>query len=186
MAIKLKVAGQLPFAEVSQKIEGAKKLLVIGCRSYAPKELKNLRQQYIKILQNDTQDKLKAELQKLQLEGDATTDEFYIQQHMLLEQLTAIAEEQDIATLVFYKSQVTHLRDVVITVEEEGSDNIRTITVDDTRKATPIESLWSTSQECLAVLLDVYFEYPGLSDSLIKTIGDSIFQNKKQVDRVKN
>ena len=49
----------------------------------------------------------------------------------------------------------------------------------------PIESLWQDAEECLAVLLDTYFEIPAIKDSLSSKIVDTVL-NLQLDEKVKN
>jgi hypothetical protein len=188
MSVLLKVKNQTSFDEITVNIPGNKTPLVIGVKLYSNSELTNLRLQYKDVLQNDEQDKFQAKLNDLRDTGDRTSDDFYTEQAVYERLVTDAALEKDASIINFYKKQITHLKNASLQYEDEAGKIVDLI-VADTRVAPVVESLWSDSEDCLVVLLDLFFEYPGLGDSLITNIGNAVFQsniNDKQKAKVKN
>lgn len=80
------------------------------------------------------------------------------------------APEEDLAKLdeelqAVISDNVLFLKGVDLRVGEEESDHLNVLRVSDTRKAKK-EDFWETPEECLAVLLDAYFQVAPWKSSL--------------------
>lgn len=176
MAILLQVKNQKAFTETNVAIPGVKTPLTIGCKLYSNTDLTKIRLEYSSILEDDRQAQVQAQLENLLVNGDRTSDQFYKDKADLSLALTNCTLEKEKKISDWYKQQVTHLLNATVQYTDD-SGKVIDVVVPDTRTVTqPIESLWSDSEECLAVLLDLYFDFPGLGDSLISTIGGQVFQ----------
>jgi hypothetical protein len=57
------------------------------------------------------------------------------------------------------RSEILYIKNASLSLyDEETLELLETITVPDTRTATPLEDFWKDKAECLAVLLDIYLE----------------------------
>lgn len=177
MAVTLQVKNVKPFSEVTFKVNDTGKTVIMGVRLYKPSELPAIHNEYKSILFNDRQQLLQARLDKLVETGDRTKEDFYAEQNALISEIQEIVSQEELRFKEFYKKHITHLRDVTLEATKEDGTKFDII-IPDTRQVQPNESLWSDEKECLAVLLDVYFDTPGLGDSLIQNISDIVFQRK--------
>jgi len=173
MAVKIKVKGIQPVKEFSPMVEGRKMATIFGCKIYNSDELVEIRQEYLSIANDPDLEMALAKLSKLEAEGDRTTPDFYDERGSLRVLVDNKSESQSKALLDFYKKQIVYVKQAALEIEtEEGL--AKDIRVSDTKSATPIESLWSSPEECLAVLLDTYFGVPAIKDSLFKDIIDTV------------
>lgn len=175
MAILLQVKNQKAYTEANVSVPGVKLPLTIGCKLHSNTDLTKLRLEYSSILEDDRQAKVQAQLEDLLASGDKTSDQFYSEKASLYLALTNCTLEKEKKISDWYKEQVTHILNATVQYVDESGKTVDLV-VADTRTAQPIESLWADSEECLVVLLDLYFEFPGLGDSLISTIGGQVFQ----------
>ena len=129
---------------------------------------------------NDTLELALAKLTKLEETGDKSSEEFY--QTRQEYRLTVEEETQKQVAILndFYRSQVLFITNAAVETEDGVS-----IKVDDTRTAKPVESLWESPEECLAVLLDTYFSVPSIRDSLSSSIVETVL-NLQLDEKVKN
>lgn len=69
----------------------------------------------------------------------------------------------------FIKSEVMYMKGLSVPYQDtEGNE--KTIRVMDTRKAAKLETLWDTPEQCLAVLLDAYFQWSSWRVSFISAV----------------
>lgn len=74
--------------------------------------------------------------------------------------------EQDLKD--FISSEIVYLKDIQnLTLQDESGKEIE-LKVADTRTAKPNEPLWGTPEECLSVLVDLYFDSNPYRGSLIE------------------
>lgn len=182
MAVKIRVKSVKPYKEITLDVKNID--AVFGCKVYDSKELKEVRNTFQNLVGNEQAERLIAQLQELETKGDRTSEEFYEQRNYLRTTLDNVTESREQETKEFYKSQILYIRNAVIEVEDEKGAS-KDIRVADTRSVTPVESLWESSDECLAVLLDAYLSIPSLGDSLISKISETIL-NINLEDKVKN
>ena len=168
MTVRIRVKNTQPYKEFSPKLNGRQLVTKFGCKLYDVKELEQVQKEYQALMDNPELEKLLAVLEKLNESGDRTSDEFYIERDNIKARIDVLAEERNNAITNFCKEQVLYIKQASFEVELE--DGVKDISVPDTREAKPIESLWETSEECLAVLLDVYLNNTSLRDSLLSDI----------------
>lgn len=161
MSVKIYIKLQSPSVELkvqAQDCSGAKDSIVVGFKRY-----------------DITESKAKAtELQRLQTQLYLNTLVDLNKQYKLanLEQ-TAIAdspeisEEEAISSInKFIKDEILYIKDVSLTIEEDGKS--KELKVADTRTAKPNEPLWVLPEECLSVLVDSFLESAPYRGSLIQ------------------
>lgn len=174
------------FKEVPAAIAGVKNPIILGIKLYGKKDKDALQEEYKKVSVSVPLEKAQAELEVFLKEGDKTTDEFYSLRESMLENITKLSEEYVAGITEFYKKQVLFLKNVAITVaDDKGVESI--LAIADTRVVEPVESLWVDSNECLAVLLDYYFEEEAYKDSLPGIISSTVFNYTiKKEEKLKN
>jgi hypothetical protein len=184
MTVRIRVKQVKPVKEFSPVYEGKKLLTVLGCKVYGKEELAEVRKQFQELVDNSELELAMAKLEKLQVEGDKADESYYEVRKELTNRIQQLSESREVAFEDFYKAQIAYIKNGSLEIELEDGTN-KDISVGDTRTAQPVESLWDTSDECLAVLLDTYLSTPSLRDSLISNITNIIFSIDTE-DRVKN
>jgi len=77
-----------------------------------------------------------------------------------------ISEEEALESISqFIKDEILYIKDVNLTVEDNGI--AKELKIADTRSAKPNEPLWATPEECLSVLVDSFLESAPYRGSLI-------------------
>lgn len=180
MAVKLHIKQIKPVMEISPLLEGRPLLTKFGVKVYDSDELEQVRAEYTETASRDTLEQALAQLMELENNGDKTTEEFYTQRKQLRTKINEESEHQRKLLEEFYKKQVVYIKNATLT-DDEGKE----IKVDNTENVKAIESLWETPEECLAVLLDIYFGAPSLKDSLSQKIVETIL-NLPTEDKIKN
>lgn len=174
------------FKEVPADVKGVKNPIVLGIKLYGKSDKAALQAEYKKVSSTKELDKAQAFLKKHDEEGDKTTDEFYDIRDAMLADIEALSESYVAQLTEFYKKQVLFLKNVAITIaDDKGVESV--LTIADTRVVEPVESLWVDSNECLAVLLDYYFEEEAYKDSLPGIISSTVFNyTLKKEEKAKN
>lgn len=182
MSVKLRIKNIKPHVEFSPTLNGKKQSVVFGIRIYDADELEAVREQFKDINSNELE-LASAKLQKHIENGDKASEEFYNERDNLQNQIDSLIRSQSKANLEFYKSHIAFIKNASLETEEDGV--IKDIIIADSAKAVKIESLWDTPEECLAVLLDLYFLNIPIRDSLISKIVDTIYNINAEA-KVKN
>ena len=177
--MKLSIKSVKPFTELTLNVAGIQKPIIVGVKSYAFDELLQVRDRMTGILESSKLEQTNAMLEKLASEGDKTSDSFYEERALLLQEQKSIQETQEEALLSLYKYQIMFLRNIEVTTEDKD------LVIKDTRDATPIESLWETEEDCLVVLLDTFLNYVPFRDSLFTKLTQAIF-NPTESGKTKN
>lgn len=115
------------------------------------------------------------EMQKIQNELYAHAMEDLAEQYKHLgeksikhEAPTITKEQADLALKSFISNEIVYLKDIQnLTLQDESGKEIE-LKVADTRTAKPNEPLWGTPEECLSVLVDLYFDSTPYRGSLIE------------------
>lgn len=174
-----------PHTTLSFSFGKGKKSVVVGRRIItSDSERTALREQLLAILQNSQLEIAEAELREHEINGDKTTADFYEKRTELQNNIRSQIHVQQKATEEFYLQFVLFMQNATITDTDNSTGETKTITVADTRHAKPIESLWETPEECLAVLLSVYLEYAPFKDSLLNALATDTFDTGKVVELV--
>jgi len=180
MAIRLNIKGVKPYLEFSPKIPNVNSNIVFGCKVYSATELVEIRDTYFALASNEKLELAFANLQSLEETADKTNPEYYDKRKELQKTISELGKEQTKLSIDFCKNQVLYIKNAVV---EDA--NGKEITIKDTKTVEPIESLWSSPEECLAVLLESFFDTALLRDSLITSIVDIVL-NLQTDARVKN
>ena len=183
MSIKLVINNVKPYKEVSPEIDGKKSTVSFGIKQYEVSELAQVREDFRNLAVNTELELTLARVTKLEEEGDKTEQDFYDTRENLRKVINSLVKQQEEASIAFYKSQILFVRNASISIEEDGVS--KSIQIADTSKASRVESLWNTPDECLVVLLDAYFENTSIRDSLITSISNIIFNISSEA-KVKN
>jgi len=70
---------------------------------------------------------------------------------------------------VFIKNEILYMKNLSVPYQDaEGKE--KTLRILDTRKAAKLETLWETPEQCLAVLLDAYFQWSSWRVSFITAV----------------
>lgn len=184
MSVKLHIKQIKPYKEISPSLDGKTLPVKFGIKVYDSSSLDALREEYTSIATNDNLELALAKLQKLEEAGDRTSEEYYTERNSLRSILESETQIQKTKLEDFYKQQVLFIKGASFEYED-ASGNLKDITVADSRMVAPIESLWQDAEECLAVLLDTYFEIPAIKDSLSSKIVDTVL-NLQLDEKVKN
>lgn len=168
--VKLNIKHVKAFKEVSPSVDGKNLTTVFGVKLYSAAESKAVQKEFKELLANEVLEIANAKLARHEQEGDKAEDDFYTLRKEHQASIEKLAAEQEVAIHNFYKSQVLFIRNA-----SAEDSNGKAIVIADSRTANPIESLWSTSDECLVVLLDAYFNVPSIRDSLISKMLEVIF-----------
>lgn len=177
--MKLAIKSVKPFTELSLNVKGIPKTIIVGVKSYEHEELIEVRNHMTRILESDKLDKTTALLEKLEKEGDKTSDEFYEERAELTARQRELLDTREEALLAFYKAQILFLRNVEITIDDKD------LVIKDTRDTPPIESLWANEEEALVVLLDTFLSYIPFRDSLFGKLTQAVF-NPTESGKEKN
>jgi hypothetical protein len=172
MSISLAIKYVQPFKEVFPEINGKKSTIAFGVKVYNSKELPEIREKFFALVANEELEQVVAQLERLDIEGDKTTSEFYLQRKELRDRRDTINKEQIAKSNAFYKEQVLFIRNATVEADEDGKK--KDLVIADSRNASPVESLWSTPEECLAVLLDMFLSHPSIADSLTSEIANVV------------
>ena len=173
MTLRLVVKNQKPFTEITVDAKGIKNSIIVGCKVYSHSELKEVRKAFRKSLTSDILEMKVEELEQFERDGDKTDSSFYITREAMNAEIEELTDEQTKELINFYKSQVTHIKNAVL--ELEDGDKVIDIVVPDSRTAKPVEGIWSTPEECLAVLLDTYLDHVPFRESLTAKISAAVF-----------
>lgn len=69
----------------------------------------------------------------------------------------------------FIKEEILYMKGLSVPYQDaEGKD--KTLRIMDTRKAAKLETLWESPEQCLAVLLDAYFQWSSWRVSFISAV----------------
>jgi hypothetical protein len=179
MTIQLVIKNVKPYKTIKPVIDGQKSVMEFGIRLYNPTEAEALSKEFQALAINNELRMASAKLEKWVEEGDKTTEEFYTTEQSLKDVVESLAKGQRDKINDFYRKQIIFAGNISTSYGDKD------ITVIDTRTVQPIESLWSTPEECLAVLLGALMEVPSIWDSLTSDILSVIFNTYKE-EKVKN
>ena len=85
----------------------------------------------------------------------------------------------------FIKEKILYIRQAsLVTIQEDGSKS--TLTIQDTRKAKPLEDFWETSEDCLIALLDMYLASSPWRSSFNIALQKALVNNDFEEDELKN
>lgn len=101
-----------------------------------------------------------------------------------LQAISLEANEGDDKSDDLIKNEIVYLKDVKLEIEENGVT--KDLHVADTRTAKPIPTLWETSEECLAVLLDVFLNSAPYRVGLLEASTKALINNDYSSAEVKN
>lgn len=184
MAVRLKVKHVKPYKEISPEVGGKKIPTVFGCKVYEASELQEVRKQFQDLMSNPDLELVLAKLQKLEETGDKADESFYEQRAELRSLIDSYSDLKEVETLEFYKRQILFIKHASLELEDADGKS-KDLSIADSRTVAPVESLWETPDECLAVLLDTYLSVPSLRDSLIDKI-TNIILNINIEEKIKN
>jgi hypothetical protein len=162
MATRIYVKLQKPTIEMVVKAtdaSGTSDRLVVGFKRYDNKEA-TLKLQELQKIQNELYAHAMKDLaeQYKHLGEDAPKSETPL----------LSKEQAELALKNFVCNEIVYLKDIQnLTLQDESGKEIE-LKVADTRTAKPNEPLWGTSEECLSVLVDLYFDSNPYRGSLIQ------------------
>ena len=95
--------------------------------------------------------------------------------------------QQDSEFFKRIKDNIIYLKNVTLPIYDENSVFVEEKIVADTRLEQGFEDFWGSSEECLSVLLDLYFESNPWKSSFISTYFDVLLNRTlSKVDEAKN
>jgi len=159
-----------PYIEKLVQAKGVKDNILVGIRVYSDKELKDIRKDFLTNFSTVTLARTQAKLEALKSDLSLSDEEFDKQVATLENTIERANETILINQKEFTLKHVAYIKNASLSVD---GDNLL---IADTREAKPIESLWNTPDECLAVLLDMYLESPFFKDSLSTAVSDAVFK----------
>lgn len=184
--VRIRVKNVADYKEIQPKHNGKPMAVTFGIRLYESDELRKLRDEYMALVNSDTRDQLLAKFTQLEETGDRTLDEFYTERNRLKAAIDEDVETSREKVMKFYRRHFLYITKAHVEVEDDEG-NVTTIAVEDSRTAKPVESLWSTPDECLSILLDTYLAIPAIKDSLLGQLLDTILDTGViQEEQVKN
>lgn len=185
MTAKLYIKHAKPFTEVVVQAKGIKDNITIGCKCYTTEELDELREQFGTATDTSKLVRWSKQLNRIKTDIDLSDDEIDTQTKEFEDKIKKESVELQQKADEFYKSQITHIKNASMQlVSMDGA--ISDLLIADSREAKPIESLWGTPEECLAVLLRQYFGFTPFRDSLQTKILETVFDYKHEENAAKN
>lgn len=183
---KLYIKTEKPFTEVVVKAKNNdRESIILGIKAYKESELKGIRKNLRTLTNISRLNALNTEIQELQTTSTLTPSEIEVRLDELYDELDLIQEVQDTKLNDFYKSHISYIKKASISYENDAGV-VSSLIVNDTREATKVEGLWDGPDECLAALLDVYFDSPSYRTSLPNKISSTIFDINFEDERLKN
>lgn len=187
MAVLLNIKSVPAYKEITVKVNGVKLPTTFGIKIYPNTKLEEVKKEFSKIALNSELDKAQAELLDLQKSGDKTSDAYYQLRDNLRDRISDLQDLVEQRSLAFYKQQVLFIKNATLSFAPEEGAPEKDVTVADTRTAVELEPLWKTPEECLSVLLDIYFDNSAIGGSLIQEITQYIFNLSLETsEKVKN
>jgi uncharacterized small protein (DUF1192 family) len=183
--MELYIKTEKPFVEEKVIAKGGKDHIFAGIHVYNDDELNEVRKEFSDAAEAIKLTKWQQELNNLQYSTELSDSEIDEKVALLQEKIEQVLESQRQKLKTFYKAQVTYIKNASLSLKDSDG-SVKDIIVKDTREATPLESLWESSEECLAVLLDMYLGSPSFRDSLQKKITSTVFGTNFEDARVKN
>lgn len=89
------------------------------------------------------------------------------------------------APIKFIKKQIVYIKGATLEMYDDDK-LVETIAVTDTRTAKPLESFWGSPEECLAVLLDYYFQSLPWKNSFFNAINKALLNVDIKDGAIKN
>lgn len=174
------------FKEVTPEVKGIKNPITLGIKIYGKKDKAAFDAESKKATYSKDYEIAQALLKQHEELGDKTSEEFYAIREAMIDDVKRLSDEFMDNLETFYKKQVLFIKNASITVADDtGTESV--VVIKDTRVVEPIESLWANSSECLAVLLDYYFEEDAYKDSLASAISSTIYNyTLKKEEKLKN
>lgn len=177
--LKLAIKTQKAFSEHKVVAEGSKDEIKIVCKVYKAKERAKIGKEFQEIIDDTMVTHWRHQLENLKTKASTSLavisdEELRVEHDRLINLINNYSDEQNEKLNTFYKTHVIAIKDAKLVVEDENGNELD-LPIPDTRLAEPVESLWGTSDECLAVLLDTYLDYVPFRDSLQKVITSAVF-----------
>ena len=183
---KLYIKTEKPFVEITVPAKNnPKEFITLGIKAYKESELNKIRKALRSLTNVSKITKLTKDLTELQQDTDLSEEELNERMEVLYAELDILENIQREKLDSFYKSHILFLKKVSIAYEDE-SGVTHTLNINDTREAEKVDGLWETSDECLAALLDVYFDSPSYRSSLPNKISGCVFDINFEDEKLKN
>ena len=178
---KLYVKTTIPTVEQTVKAIDGTSELIAGIKLYSAKELKDLSKKFGNNLVDVKLTRAQKELAKLFQDMETPIEELETKVTAIQAEIEKLSEQQAKDYLAFIKSQVVYLKNVsLVTVDNETQEE-KELIIKDTREVDPIESLWASPSECLAVLLDMYLDSAAFKDSFPQAVSSTVFDPKSAI-----
>lgn len=184
MAILLKIKNVKAAKELFPVVDGKKLTTSFGMKVYSAKELPEIKEKFRKLAINDQLEMAQAQLEKFETAEDKSEETYYSTREAMRSKIAALRDKQEADSIAFYKQQIIFIKNATFAVQNDDG-TVSDLVILNTEEVKPIESLWSSSEECLAVLLDVFFDNNSIRDSLITLITDFIF-DLNLAEKIKN
>jgi len=184
MALKVYVRDTKPFTEVLVQAKGIKDNITIGCKCYSNSELDVVRKEFQAALDTTKLTRWTKQLELIKADMSLSDSELDNKLQEFSDKIEAESIRVSNRLADFYRSQVTHIKNASLSLATDGVPT--DLLIQDSRNATPIESLWGTPEECLVVLLDTYSDFLPFRDSLHTVIASTIFNYNFEAGQVKN
>lgn len=95
-----------------------------------------------------------------------------------------ISKSEELAD--FIKEEVVYIKDITTETYDESTGKSSKLKISDTRKATKLDGLWESSDQCLAVLLDSYLSFNSWRLPFVSAVQSAIVDMNFEEERLKN
>ena len=183
--MKISLKSTKPFVEKRVKAKELAESILVGIKIYSEKELDGIREEFLLLSNGSKLERLNKQLHAVSTSLNLSESQIEEQVVELQSQIKLLTQEQKDKILEFYKKQVLYIKGAKLNFEQADGTDVE-INIPDTREVKPIESLWTTSEECLYALLDLYLDSPVYKDSLKTTIMNTVFETNLFAEQSKN
>jgi len=182
---KLYIKAHKPFVEKIITAKGVKDSVILGIKTYTNNEIDEVRKTFQSLLENVRVTRLLKEIDDLKQDDTISISDAESRLQSLYSEIDSTQEDQKDKLHAFYRGHILFLKSAYLAYEDAAGKKVD-VSVTDTRDAKPLEFLWESAEECLPVLLDVYFDSPYYRDSLITSITETIFNYSAKENERKN
>ena len=165
----IEIRSSKPFIEKLVQAKGIKENFKIGIRVYSDDTLNPIRDKYLDNLDTKRINRWQAQLQQVINDTSLSDEEFNEKTASIENAIKEATKQLQEVQKQFAHEQVIYIKNASLVID--GKDTL----IADTRDAKPIEGLWSSPDECLAVLLDTYLTSFYFRDSLPTAISKAVF-----------
>jgi hypothetical protein len=172
-----------PFNEVTITPKNApKNSLVLGIKALPHSELKEVHK---KLSETNNSDKiLRLQKRLAACAEDISRSEEEIEEEIsdLNKKIQSLLDEGETQRTSILRDQILFIKNFTFPIEDENG-KVTNFTIKDSREVEELGSLWSTSDECLCVLLDNLFEEQLFREPILTKVMENIYNiNFKELE----